>query len=30
MKETGNLPRQQANMFDVVFHQHSAEPDVWK
>ena len=28
MKETGDLPRQQSNTFDVVFGQHSAEPDV--
>ena len=28
MKETGDLPRQQSNTFDVVFGQHSAEPNV--
>jgi hypothetical protein len=29
VKETGDLPRQQSNAFDVVFGLRSAEPDVW-
>jgi hypothetical protein len=34
-KETGDLPRRQSNVYDIVFGQHSAEPavsllDIWK